>query len=441
MASKKKQFEGIAMLSMYDDDEEEEEEEGEYMEDVEEQQQLEEEEDEKTERQEALREQEDDDYMDSRMEEQDDSLVKSGDRIGGDSANDDMPLIASENTTPHPWVTAVSPQQEAVVASESARMSGRRKLTIVDYGHDEVAMSPEPEEGEIEGSGRVMFGLELQTANGHFQENAPPGTVQALTPSNPVTPLSSDPSRYDTMSYAVHESEGAQIEEAVMEQEKEIDPLDVCLPPPPKEKCSEELQRKINKFLDYKKYGKSFNAEVRNRKDYRNPDFLLHAVRYQDIDQIGSCFSKDVFDPHGYDNSDYYDQLEADMRREELEKKKNNKVEFVSGATQSGTVAPAPKLNMPIPGVSTTGLLPVPSAADTTTRDGRQNKKSKWDKVDGDRRNSLPSGGQDSISAAGAHAALLSSANAGAGYMAFAQQRRREAEEKKSSGRKLERRS
>jgi hypothetical protein len=40
--------------------------------------------------------------------------------------------------------------------------------------------------------------------------------------------------------------------------------------------------------------------------------------------------------------------------------------------------------------------------------------------VDGDRRNYLPSGGQDSISAAGAHAALLSSANAGAGYMAFA---------------------
>lgn len=69
------------------------------------------------------------------------------------------------------------------------------------------------------------------------------------------------------------------------------------------------LQRKIDKFLALKKIGKSFNAEVRNRKDYRNPDFLLHAVRYQDIDQIGSCFSKDVFDPHGYDKSDYYDEI------------------------------------------------------------------------------------------------------------------------------------
>ena len=77
---------------------------------------------------------------------------------------------------------------------------------------------------------------------GHFQEKTTPGTVQALTPSNPVTPLSSDPSRYDTMNYAMHESEGAQVEEAVMEQEKEIDPLDTFLPPPPKAKCSEELQ-------------------------------------------------------------------------------------------------------------------------------------------------------------------------------------------------------
>lgn len=69
------------------------------------------------------------------------------------------------------------------------------------------------------------------------------------------------------------------------------------------------LQRRIDKFLGLKRIGKSFNAEVRNKKDYRNPDFLLHAVRYQDIDQIGSCFSKDVFDPHGYDKSDYYDEI------------------------------------------------------------------------------------------------------------------------------------
>jgi hypothetical protein len=85
---------------------------------------------------------------------------------------------------------------------------------------------------------------------GHFQEKTTPGTVQALTPSNPVTPLSSDPSRYGTMNYVMHESERAQVEEAVVEQEKEIDPLDTFLPPPPpKAKCTEELQVSSFVFL------------------------------------------------------------------------------------------------------------------------------------------------------------------------------------------------
>ncbi|KAM3700542.1 hypothetical protein ACJW31_05G106500 [Castanea mollissima] len=428
MASKNKQPEGIALLSMYNDEEDEDMEDLDDEEEEEEQEEEEEKENEKAERREAEGEEQYDDYRDSGMAEGDDSMdIRERVIGGGESANDGTPPIVNDDAVPDkgrfgnstPQQPQVSPQRESVVpaaASDSSRRSRRGTLTIVDYGHDEVAMSPEPEEGEIYGSGRVMFGEELQTANGHFQDNTPPGTVQA--PSH-------------------------QVEEAVMEEGKEVDPLDKFLPPPPKAKCSEELQRKINKFLDYKKGGKSFNAEVRHRKDYRNPDFLVHAVTYQDIDQIGSCFSKDVFDPHGYDKSDYCIEIEADMRREELEKKKNPKVDFVSGGTQPATVVSAPKVIIPIPGVSSaaaTGLLPVPPATDTTTRDGRQNKKSKWDKVDGDRRNPLPSGGQDSISAVGAHAALLS-ANAGAGYMAFAQQRRREAEEKRSSERKVDRRS
>ncbi|KAF2309571.1 hypothetical protein GH714_003869 [Hevea brasiliensis] len=238
----------------------------------------------------------------------------------------------------------------------------------------------------------------------------------------------------------------------------EDDSLDKFLPPPSKDKCPEELQRKIDKFLALKKVGRSFNAEVRNRKDYRNPDFLLHAVRYQDIDQIGSCFSKDVFDPHGYDKSDFYDEIEADMRREkerkEQELKKSPKVEFISGGTQ---VAPHQSLaclfqvqkpssvnvvddfNFTIAAPS--GLHSASTTADAVVRDGRQNKKSKWDKVDGDGKNLLPTGGQDSLTTVAAHAALLSAANVGAGYTAFVQQKRREAEEKRSSEKKLERRS
>ncbi|KAJ0017618.1 hypothetical protein Pint_10371 [Pistacia integerrima] len=106
---------------------------------------------------------------------------------------------------------------------------------------------------------------------------------------------------------------------------------------------------------------------------------------------------------------------EADMRRErerkDQESKRNQKVEFIAGGVQPGIVAAAPKPNIPVP---------VLNANDAAARDGRQNKKSKWDKVDGDRKNPLSTVGQDSLSAAGAHAAILSAANAGSGYTAFA---------------------
>ncbi|XP_048321236.2 protein bfr2 [Ziziphus jujuba] len=444
MASRKKQSEGIALLSMYNDEEEDDE-----MEDLEEGGE-----------EEGQREQgENDDYVDPRSAE-DASMVDADRMVSGDSGNDDStpPVVEDGNLSPdkgfgpstpqQPQVSSKSPPSPRLPQQQSAASldSLRSRRGIVDYGHDEAAMSPEPEEGEIEGSGRVRVGVHLQSANGDFHDKTPPGTVQVLTSSSQDTQLF-DPSQSDTVNNDVHDSEGGDATGALLEEQKDVDPLDKFLPPPPKAKCSEELQRKINKFLDYKKAGKSFNAEVRNRKDYRNPDFLLHAVRYQDIDQIGSCFRKDVFDPHGYDKSDYYEEIEADMRREmdrkEQERKKNQKVDFISGGSQAGIVATAPKINVPIPGVSAmaaSALHSLPPSADSVARDSRQNKKSKWDKVDGDRRNALPSIVQDSLSA-GAHATLLSAANAGAGYMAFVQQRRREAEEKRSSERKLERRS
>ncbi|CAI0560625.1 unnamed protein product, partial [Linum tenue] len=136
-------------------------------------------------------------------------------------------------------------------------------------------------------------------------------------------------------------------------------------------------------------------------------------------------------------------QTEADLRRDkerrEQELKKSPKVEFVPGGTQPGIVMPPSKFSMPIP-VAASGLPPAP---EPVSRDGRANKKSKWDKVDGDGRNPLPAGGQESsaTAAAAAHAALLSAANAGSGYPAFAQQKRREAEERRSGERKTDRRS
>lgn len=63
-------------------------------------------------------------------------------------------------------------------------------------------------------------------------------------------------------------------------------------------------------------------------------------------------------DPSCCLHSDTLKTAEADMRREmdrkEQERKKNQKIDFLSGGSQPGNVAGAPKINVPIPGLRTT---------------------------------------------------------------------------------------
>lgn len=219
--------------------------------------------------------------------------------------------------------------------------------------------SSDAEDGEVSLTDRLK---QFQNSDGDSQDKTSPGIMRLQTPSTHATPSRSvepiDQHESEAINKPENELQTAETEDVIMtsiEEQQEADLLEKFLPPPPEDKCSVELQEKIIKFLALRKTtGRNFNAEVRNRKEFRNPDFLLHAVTYQDIDQIGSCFSKDVFDPHGYDPSDYYDEIEADMKREmerkEQERKKNQKVEFTPGGIQPGIVNPTPKISMPSPG-------------------------------------------------------------------------------------------
>ncbi|KAL4193381.1 hypothetical protein AMTRI_Chr06g176600 [Amborella trichopoda] len=440
-----KEAEGIALLSMYND------------EDMDAEEDLDEEREENGKEESAEREKEED-KLEEKADGDDEEL-----EIVPESFNESTLLLPSPPSR-NDYFALKSPSPELYPPPSmevDVQRLNRGSLAIVDYAHDEVTMSPDIEQGEILSTGRVTSGAKL-LANEDTQEGTP-GSSHALTPtrtnasqvSSTLEQLKKVGDKLLVDSFAAIEHKTAQANDAVAGTEIEVnkendDPLAMFLPPPPTNKCSEKLQDKINNFLRLKSGGRSFNEELRKSKGYRNPDFLQHAVKYEEIDQIGSCFSKDVFDPHGYDNSDFYDAIEADMKREmekkEQERKKSQRVEFAQGGTQAGSMLPQPKIGVQIPGVpsipaSMSSLLAAAPAPDALAREGRQNKKTKWDKVDGDRRIPLATGGQDAVSTVSAHAALLSAANAGAGYTAFAQQKRREAEEKRSHEGRSEKRS
>ncbi|CAN6443720.1 unnamed protein product [Victoria cruziana] len=388
--------------------------------------------------------------------------------------NENLPR---RSPSPLPMMTMSTPPTAVVVESDMRRSTNGGGLTIVDYAHDDGALSPDTEEGEIPAAGRVTFGTEFQETS---QYMTPPGSVRIMTPSKNETMQSvSQPEELKPEVDSHIESAGTRQSEAELSTDVEgkpteevlkenVDPLEKFLPPPPTAKCPADLQAKIIKFLGLMNAGRNFNETLRKSKGYRNPDFLQHAVSYQEIDQLGTCFSKDVFDPYGYDKSDYYDEIgtklffiylmmtseigfsvllrlkEAEMKRElerkEQEKKKNQKIEFAQSGLLPTPAVAAPKAQVPgsllsasSVAVNLPSLHPASTTSEVSQKESRQNKKSKWDKVDGDRKLPLPAGGQDPVSAVGAHAALLSAANAGAGYTAFAQQKRKEAAEKRSS--------
>ncbi|PKU82448.1 uncharacterized protein LOC110113866 isoform X1 [Dendrobium catenatum] len=302
-------------------------------------------------------------------------------------------LVSSVSLSPPSAPVPPFSTQEPVVS----RRVSRGALTIVDYAHDEAAMSPEIEEEEIDEGCYIAIGTELQGPDGHSGRTVPV-TSQTLAPNSQneclqpavVPELFKIKSRLAMDFTEIERGLGeAEISASISSDLQKDDPLKKFLPPAITMNCSEELQEKINKFLSYKRAGKSFNADLRKKKDYRNPDFLQHAVRYQDIEQIGSCFGTEVFDPQGYDKSDFYDQIEADMKREmerkAQERKRSQKIDFVSGGIQSGEAASALKMNekISVVGVSSGAnneLQPISTTVDAV-RDSRFNRKSKWDNV------------------------------------------------------------
>ncbi|KAL9263055.1 hypothetical protein AKJ16_DCAP24358, partial [Drosera capensis] len=202
--------------------------------------------------------------------------IPQGDMLRPSTPNGD----ASRPSTPHlSQMSFSSLSQEGLVDSQKSR---RERPVIVNYGHDEVAASPEvAEDGEILGNGRVMFGEELQTANADFQDRTPTGSQSRSFQSTPQPYIQVD--ALEPENNLLKQSETELSENVHMSEDvaTDVDPLAKFLPPPPSTKCSPELQVKINGFLALKRLGKNFNTEVRNRKGYRNPDFLQHAVNYQ----------------------------------------------------------------------------------------------------------------------------------------------------------------
>lgn len=64
-------------------------------------------------------------------------------------------------------------------------------------------------------------------------------------------------------------------------------------------------------LLGKQRSGKLYTEELRRIRAYRNPDFLQKMVEFFGIQDQGTCFPKDIFDPSSLPKSDFYTECVA----------------------------------------------------------------------------------------------------------------------------------
>eukprot|EP01024_Parvocaulis_polyphysoides_P007196 TRINITY_DN12158_c0_g1_i1.p3 TRINITY_DN12158_c0_g1~~TRINITY_DN12158_c0_g1_i1.p3 ORF type:complete len:217 (-),score=41.99 TRINITY_DN12158_c0_g1_i1:569-1186(-) len=109
-------------------------------------------------------------------------------------------------------------------------------------------------------------------------------------------------------------------------------------PAPPDDKVSEEIVQRILQLKQKQQEGIQLANELKKQKDYKNPDFLRKMVAHFQIEEYGSCLSKDVFDPSLFDERNYINNLQKEWKIEEAKRLKarqlkKGQVEFNKAAT------------------------------------------------------------------------------------------------------------
>ncbi|KAM6898462.1 SAP30-binding protein isoform 2-T2 [Lycodopsis pacificus] len=252
--------------------------------------------------------------------------------------------------------------------------------SLADYGDDsEPDSDPESEETEARGSGLVYsYGDDdlNRTEGAEVKVSADEDSRESHSVSTGAQNMfemdDSDEGR-DTEDVEIPEVERKDPNELVAlfsEKVRNMSPNEIRIPPEPPGRCSSQLQDKIHKLYERKLHGDfDTNNHIQKKKEFRNPSIYEKLIQFCSIDELGTNYPKDMFDPHGWSEDSYYEALakaqKVEMDKLEKAKKERTKIEFVTG-TKKGT-------NPSSTAASTT------SSTATTTASEAQKRKSKWD--------------------------------------------------------------
>ncbi|XP_037666138.1 SAP30-binding protein isoform X1 [Choloepus didactylus] len=170
------------------------------------------------------------------------------------------------------------------------------------------------------------------------------------------------------------------------ERVRNMSPDEIKIPPEPPGRCSNHLQDKIQKLYERKiKEGMDMNYIIQRKKEFRNPSIYEKLIQFCAIDELGTNYPKDMFDPHGWSEDSYYEAL-AKAQKIEMDKLEKAKKERTKAYCRDVSAAPGDR-SCPSPiefvtgtkkGTTTNAAAATTTTASTAVADA-QKRKSKWD--------------------------------------------------------------
>lgn len=118
---------------------------------------------------------------------------------------------------------------------------------------------------------------------------------------------------------------------------------EIMIPPEPPSRCVGSVIDKMRQLKDTKDKGADMVSLIQKRKDFRNPSIYEKLIVHCGIDEFGTNFAPEFYDPHKWSPESYYESLSTAqkllMDKREIEKCKSTKVEIVVGTAKK----PAPQ--------------------------------------------------------------------------------------------------
>lgn len=109
---------------------------------------------------------------------------------------------------------------------------------------------------------------------------------------------------------------------------------------PPGE-CDPDVQARVARWLELQRDGRRLTDTLRASRDYRNPEFFKKMVEYWEINEHGTAFPLEIFNPSGLPEEDTIEALKKEWAQEDERKKAAKtagtaKIEFTQGGGGGG---------------------------------------------------------------------------------------------------------